>query len=800
MAVELPEPLQWVLLLLAGCRWPEADEDQLRDMADHCRKSAEGLQDATRSVDAAIKRALDGQQGNAAEALNKYWAGYTVGKGTEDDPGRLTATINALNGMGDMLEQMANSTETAKIQIVAQLGILAFELATAEAEAPVTAGASMLQVPAFIAAARTFVKKLLDNFLGEMIKMAAKQAIQMAAINLLAQGIELAEGHRKSIDWKEVGENAKGGAIGGAAGHVIGKGLGGAAGKVGLGNAANSLGGKMAIGAATGVGADAATQYITTGKVDTSSLLGSGLSGGAGVGLNHAAVKMKQHGAAPNAGDGPQHHIPDPVGAGQGGRQDGPPKFTKPDTSSGDSGSAYQGPSGDGGSSNSGGTKSRSDGWDDAGSSNSGATKSRSDGWDDAGSSNSGAGKSRSDGFNPNGSDSGGSRSGDSKVGGLSPFGSGRGGGDTPPPSHSETSGGGHRADAPTPHEQPAHQPSREQSSYEQPAREQSGGGGRGHEQAEAVRPTHEPLTAQEPGRPVHEQPGRNEAEGQTTRPDSRESGTTPGRNEAEGHVTRPDSREAGTAPVREEGQPVRPTHEQSGRNEAEGHVTRPDSREAGTAPVREEGQSVRPTHEPVVVQQQGRPVHDAAASAPVHDNSAAGRESSATDRDTVQPSGDDSGSRPAGAGSVPNLSGVLGGAAHLAGAASSSGHGGSSGGTHLAGAGSATLPRPDTATVPGQGMPDGLGDSMPNSGAQNQNQGTVPPMGGGFTPAGGGSHIGGGGTRPDAPSTSGAPRPTPGGTVTNGGPSRAAAPSVRAAVAEPVPRRRPRRRPTPTG
>ncbi|MFJ8439447.1 toxin glutamine deamidase domain-containing protein [Kitasatospora griseola] len=117
----------------------------------------------------------------------------------------------------------------------------------------------------------------------------------------------------------------------------------------------------------------------------------------------------------------------------------------------------------------------------------------------------------------------------------------------------------------------------------------------------------------------------------------------------------------------------------------------------------------------------------------------------------------------------MPNLSGVLGGAAHLAGAASSSGHGGgsgSSGGTHLDGARGATLPRPDAATVPGQGMPDGLGDTGPNSGAQSPNQTAVPPTGGaGFTSG----PVGGGGARPDAPSTSAAPRPaTTGGTVGN--------------------------------
>ncbi|MFF2624842.1 toxin glutamine deamidase domain-containing protein [Kitasatospora griseola] len=719
MAVELPEPLQWVLLLLAGCRWPEADEDQLRDMADECRKASETLRDATQGVDAAIKRALEGQQGEAADGLNKFWATYTVGKGTEDDPGRLTATINALSGMGDMLEQMANSAETAKIQIVAQLGILAFELATAEAEAPVTAGASMLQVPGFIAAARTFVTKTLKTLVLDLAKMAAKQAAQMAAINLMAQGIQVAEGHRKSIDWKEVGDNAKGGAIGGAAGGLIGKGLGAAAGKVGLGGAANSLGGKMAIGAATGVGADAATQYLTTGKVDTSSLLGSGLSGGAGVGLHHGAVKMNGHGPAPKPGDAP--HIPGPVGPGEGGRQDGPPKFTKPDTSSGGD-SSYHGPSGDSGSSSSGSSGSGS------------------------GSSGSSSGSGRSSG----------SGSGGSTAGGLSPFGSGRTSGDASP-SHSETGGGRSHEQAPP----PAHEQSGGGRSHEQappPAHDQSGGG-RSHEQAPP---------------PSHEQSGGGRNSADAPPPSHEQSGG--GRSHEQ--APPPAHEQSGGGKNHEQAEAVRPTHE-------------PLTERIPSQPAHERTEAVRPTHEPLSGQEPSRPVHEQPvrneSGGSGRDNAPVGHESSAGDQGSVRPSGDDSAPRPNGGGAVPNLSGVLSGAAGLAGAASSSGHGGgggNTGGTHLDGARSATLPRPDGATVPGQGMPEGLGDTSPNSGTQGPNQGAVPPMGGaGFAPGpvGGGSHIGGGSARTDAPPTSGAPRPgSQSGTVHSGGGSQQGGGSLR--------------------
>ncbi|GAA2135845.1 hypothetical protein GCM10009760_14830 [Kitasatospora kazusensis] len=339
MAVELPEPLQWVLLLLAGTRWPEADEGQLRDMADHWRKVGASLQDASHAADAAVKQALEGQQGTAADALTKHWAEYTVGKGTEADPGYLPGLINSCNGMGDMLEGMANSAETAKIQIIAQLGILAFELATAEAEAVVTAGASLAEAPVFIATTREIVQQALKKLLKEALQHALKQAVQMAAINLLAQTIELAQGHRKSIDMKEVGQNALGGAVAGATGHLLGKGIGAAGAKMGLGGAMGTTAGKMVTGAAVGVGTDAITQLVTTGHVDSGSLLGSGLSGGAGAGLHAGASAAKAHFNEPTM----------PEGGFPGGEGGAKPTFSEGGAGTGND--SYQGPGGSSGES-----------------------------------------------------------------------------------------------------------------------------------------------------------------------------------------------------------------------------------------------------------------------------------------------------------------------------------------------------------------------------------------------------------------------------------------------------------------
>ncbi|MER8186424.1 hypothetical protein [Kitasatospora sp. NPDC094015] len=549
MAVELPEPLQWVLLLLAGTRWPEADEDQLRDMAEHWRRTATGLQDAAHAADATVKRSLDGQTGRAAEALTAHWAQYMVGKGTEDEPGYLPGLYQACAGMGDMLESMANSAETAKIQIIAQLGILAFEIATAEAEAPVTAGASLVQVPVMIATGRAAVQQILKTLLKEMLALAAKQALQMAAINLMAQAIELAEGHRKSIDMKEVGQNALGGAVAGATGHLIGKGVGAAGAKLGLGRAMESTVGKMAVGAGVGVGTDAATQLITTGKVDGGSLLGSGLSGGAGAGLHAGAAAARSHFREPTL-PGSHAGIPDPAAHG---RQDGPPTFS---TERGAGGPSAWSGSGSGSGADSGsGSRSRSGlGGDEA---YVGPT----------GGEGTGAGGSR------------GIASGDApRPSGLVPFGS-----EHPPSARPDSPAADHRP--------PAEQPSITEHAAGGHAGGDSGGG-----PVREERPRHPDGGAGEVaggsgGGPVREH-------GRVVAPDDAPSGGSPrpehGR--VETPVERPLGRsvehpvaggDSGGGPVREE----RPRHPDGGAGEVAGG--------SGGGPVREHGRVVAPDDMP---------------------------------------------------------------------------------------------------------------------------------------------------------------------------------------------------------
>ncbi|MFI5532995.1 hypothetical protein ACIA8O_31105 [Kitasatospora sp. NPDC051853] len=781
MAVELPEPLQWVLLLLAGCRWPEADEDLLRDMAERCRDAAADLTDATGSSDAAVKRALDGQQGPAAEALAAYWAQYATGKGTPEEPGFLPGAVNSLNGMGDMLEQIANSAETAKIQIIAQLGILAFEIATAEAEAPFTAGASLLQVPVMVAASRTVVSTILKTLLKEMIEMAAKQAAQMAAINLLAQTIQIAEGHRKGLDMKELGQNALGGAVGGASAHLIGKGIGGAGAKLGAERALNSTVGKVATGAAVGVGADVSTQLITTGKVDSESLLGSGLSGGAGAGLHAGSSAIKGHLNAPKAGDLP--HV-DTAGTRSLDGDDGRPTFAKPTPRSVEG--SYHGPSGEGGGGSGGGSTSRS--LDGGNGSTSGT----------------GTGTGTHGTIEGRPSSSPGTTSGESRVNGLTPFGSSRSLSEPSSPTFSRTEVGRHtpaaehtvsgttrsldptaqhsvpaeptqmhaavprqesvttRSDSPvtTPREQvQAHEPTLQRSHSEPTLRQDQPT--TVHE-PQLTRTDSTPVTAHEPALQRSPVEPTVRQEPLLTRTDS--TPVTPQEPVLQRSHSEPTLRQDQPTTVHEaqltrtDSAPVTSQEPALQRSPVEPTV----SHDPGPRPSVQES-TPQPVHQPVAergssettVQRQEQPAEPTVSrpASPVHEQSvptpAPVAHTATPVRESLTESSDLSSQQRVGSPSVPNLAGALGG-----------GHTTLDGGTRISGGQSPTRNEPEPV-VTGRVTPE------PSPSTTSQNPAVTPPAPGGFVTGPVGGHgtgttgnRGGGNTRPAEP-TPAPSRPT---------------------------------------
>jgi hypothetical protein len=151
-----------------GVSWPNVDEDDYREMAKAMREFADDIDDGAADAHAAITDLIGTNEGLAVQALEKHWGKV---KGTHlsnlAEAGRLAAT--ALDGVAVLIEG-------AKLAAIAQLGILAAEIAAAVAAAPVTLGLSTLAGLAGTQATRIAVKRIFQ----EVCEEVASRVIEVA--------------------------------------------------------------------------------------------------------------------------------------------------------------------------------------------------------------------------------------------------------------------------------------------------------------------------------------------------------------------------------------------------------------------------------------------------------------------------------------------------------------------------------------------------------------------------------------------------------------------------------------------
>jgi hypothetical protein len=160
---ELTEPLGWI-----GLTWPQADEEKLFgngqvwiDHGSKLRQQGQAANDAANSV-------LNQNSGESIDAFAKFWNGDDgPGKNLEDEAG-------ACELIGFGLIVMAGITLAMKIYFIAQLIVLLIEVAQAIATAFASFGATMAEVPGFVAATRVFCKEALDKLIKAVREQIAK--------------------------------------------------------------------------------------------------------------------------------------------------------------------------------------------------------------------------------------------------------------------------------------------------------------------------------------------------------------------------------------------------------------------------------------------------------------------------------------------------------------------------------------------------------------------------------------------------------------------------------------------------
>ena len=168
MGMVLPGGLAWVLNLI-GINWPNIDEDQLREAATTLRGLGSDLDSHGDEAKSEIEQMLHVNTGQSMDNFNALWQKVISG--------HLPQLKEGLNLLGTALDASAVVIEGMKVAAIVQLGILAAEIISDQAEAFVTFGASEALIP------------IQTEVTSQIVKAALKQAVDAVEQQLL-QAVE----------------------------------------------------------------------------------------------------------------------------------------------------------------------------------------------------------------------------------------------------------------------------------------------------------------------------------------------------------------------------------------------------------------------------------------------------------------------------------------------------------------------------------------------------------------------------------------------------------------------------------
>ncbi|MFC4067108.1 WXG100-like domain-containing protein [Actinoplanes subglobosus] len=200
MTIELPaeltEPLSWL-----GLSWPEADEDRLHADGLAWIEHATRLRRHAAEADTAARRVWLENEGASVDAFEQWWNG-------DDGPGRhLDDAATAVELIGAGLIAMAGLTTALKTAYIAQLTLLAFQVGQAVATSVVSAGATLAEIPVFVAASRLACRQLLHRAL-QVVEGEIADVFLQAATLLRTAGTRAAAQHAGQLA-RHFGQNSE---------------------------------------------------------------------------------------------------------------------------------------------------------------------------------------------------------------------------------------------------------------------------------------------------------------------------------------------------------------------------------------------------------------------------------------------------------------------------------------------------------------------------------------------------------------------------------------------------------------
>ena len=148
MSIMLPQDLVFVLNLI-GFNWPQADEDKLKQSAQHWREYASELEHVIADTNRILAGVRADNSAGSIDALEQHWLDFAQ---------HLHSAHDAAGTVAEVLDDFALAVEVLKGKVVAQLLILAAELAATTGAAFLTFGVAEAAAPEEIVATQGFMR------------------------------------------------------------------------------------------------------------------------------------------------------------------------------------------------------------------------------------------------------------------------------------------------------------------------------------------------------------------------------------------------------------------------------------------------------------------------------------------------------------------------------------------------------------------------------------------------------------------------------------------------------------------
>ncbi|MEV4240063.1 hypothetical protein AB0J47_33355, partial [Nocardia sp. NPDC049737] len=229
---ELPGYLKW-LEWVAGSDWPAGDPDGMWGLAEDWRAAATGLRDILPDIRDAKTASLKAyQDGDGIEAIIANFDSYLEG------PQSLEMLARDFEKLADSATSVGTEIEYGQLMLITSLALLAAEIAIAWIFPPTAPAEEALAIAGTRVAIRIIAKRIMDKIVEIVAKFLGRRLaeflVRHIAIDTVLgtvqdwgiQQYQVNSGHRKEVNWEQVGITAISSAVGAGVASPIGERLG----------------------------------------------------------------------------------------------------------------------------------------------------------------------------------------------------------------------------------------------------------------------------------------------------------------------------------------------------------------------------------------------------------------------------------------------------------------------------------------------------------------------------------------------------------------------------------------------